>query len=306
MGDVMAHVTRRVRAGVAAIAVALALVSLPPVAARLNAAEVPAVSFTIEGRAFSLDREALLKRPDLTVIDVPDDVSYHRPMRYKAVPLAPILADHGLAADDHLEVAALDGFVAQLPAALVLETRPDRARAWLALSTADGATADGATADGGWPTLPDKDADPGPFYVVWTNAAASGVTQEQWPYQVASFTATVPLLDRFPPMRVAETLPADAPERKGEQVFAVQCAACHKINGAGPAELGPDLNLPMNPTEYVQPAALKKLIRNTKSVRSWPGSVMPAFSPDELSDADIDHIVAYLTHMAGRKAGPAK
>jgi mono/diheme cytochrome c family protein len=36
-------------------------------------------------------------------------------------------------------------------------------------------------------------------------------------------------------------------------------------------------------------------------VRTWPAQKMTGFAPDQLSDHDIDLIVAYLKHMAGRK-----
>jgi len=75
---------------------------------------------------------------------------------------------------------------------------------------------------------------------------------------------------------------------------------CHKLNGAGDADVGPDLNLPQNPTEYLTPQGLHDLIRNPKAVRTWPAQAMPALS-DYLSDREIELIVAYLKHMAGRK-----
>jgi len=42
-------------------------------------------------------------------------------------------------------------------------------------------------------------------------------------------------------------------------------------------------------------------IRNPASVRDWPGRTMPAFSPDQLSDREIDLIVTYLAYTAQRK-----
>lgn len=58
----------------------------------------------------------------------------------------------------------------------------------------------------------------------------------------------------------------------------------------------------MNPVDYFQPAALRRYIRNPASVRDWPGRVMPAFPPDQLSDRELEQIVAYLAYMARRKA----
>jgi mono/diheme cytochrome c family protein len=73
---------------------------------------------------------------------------------------------------------------------------------------------------------------------------------------------------------------------------------------AGSATVGPDLNLPMNPTEYFQPAALKRYIREPRSVRRWGGMRMEDFGPDAMSDREIDLVIDYLRYMAGRKTVP--
>ena len=65
--------------------------------------------------------------------------------------------------------------------------------------------------------------------------------------------------------------------------------------------MGPDLNQPMNPTRYMTPDGLHALIRDPRSVRSWPGMQMPGFAAAQLSDAEIDQIIAYLDHMAARR-----
>jgi mono/diheme cytochrome c family protein len=70
------------------------------------------------------------------------------------------------------------------------------------------------------------------------------------------------------------------------------------MKGAGEGELGPDLGQPMSPAQYFTPEALRKLIRDPKSVRTWPQQMMPAFGKDKLSDADLDAVVAYLGAMA--------
>jgi cytochrome c1 len=74
------------------------------------------------------------------------------------------------------------------------------------------------------------------------------------------------------------------------------------LNGGGASDVGPDLNLPMNATEYK--AGLHALIRDPKSVRSWPGQKMNGLPPDLQSDREIDLIIGYLKHMAGRKVVP--
>ena len=40
------------------------------------------------------------------------------------------------------------------------------------------------------------------------------------------------------------------------------------------------------------------LIRDPKSVRTWPQQVMPGFTQERLSDADLDAVIAYLGAMA--------
>ena len=66
--------------------------------------------------------------------------------------------------------------------------------------------------------------------------------------------------------------------------------------------MGPDMNLPMNPTEYFTESALRKLVRDPKSVRAWNAGVMPGFDAGRLIDTELDNIIAYLKHMASKKA----
>ena len=110
-----------------------------------------------------------------------------------------------------------------------------------------------------------------------------------------------PQTTRWPALAVNSALPATDPIRAGQALFAVQSPPCHKLNGAGASDLGPDLNLPQNPTEYFTPQGLHDLIRNPRAVRTWPALVMPAFTADSLSDREIALVVAYLKHMAGGK-----
>ncbi|VXC66123.1 Cytochrome c, mono-and diheme variants (fragment) [Pseudomonas sp. 8Z] len=53
---------------------------------------------------------------------------------------------------------------------------------------------------------------------------------------------------------------------------------CHRLNGAGDAELGPDLNIPHSPTEYFGGDFLRQYIRAPQSLRRWPQARMPGFS----------------------------
>ena len=93
-------------------------------------------------------------------------------------------------------------------------------------------------------------------------------------------------------------VPAGDPVRIGLDRFVALCMACHRFNGQGEGEQGPDLGRPMNPVDYLQPAALRKMIRNPASVRKWPDQKMPGFAEDTLSNSDLDAIIAWLTYKA--------
>ena len=239
--------------------------------------------------ARTLESAQLAGRKDARAIDVSQDVAYHKPMRYRAVPLKALLA--GATPGDHLQFVANDGFAAEIPAALILDGHG--AEAWLAVE------------DSGqpWPALPGKTQSAGPFYVVWTRPEAGGVNPEQWPYQLAAIRKMDEVATRFPAMAPDPALPAGSPERRGFEVFQRICLACHTLNGQGDAKLGPDLNLPYNPTEYLRADLLRAYVRDPQSLRHWPQAKMPGFDPKVLSDADLDALLAYLRHMAGRKSG---
>lgn len=236
----------------------------------------------------ALTTKQLLSRPDVRDITVPGDVSYHATTHYRAVPMRALLA--GVAADAHLQFTALDGFAAEVPASLILSSTG--AEAWLAVEPQDKP----------WPTLGPGKPGAGPFYLVWLHPEAGHVSPEQWPYQVASVRLLADAATRFPAMRPAAGLAKDDPVMRGFAVFQRTCLSCHTLNGQGDAKLGPDLNIPHSPTEYLRADMLRTLVRNPQDLRHWPQVKMPGFGKDVLSDADFDDLVAYLTHMARHRA----
>lgn len=260
----------------------------------------PAATLTLDtGKGVQrLTTAQLLARPDVRVIDVPGDVSYHAGMRYRAVPLKALLP--GIDPAAHLQFVALDGFAAELPASLVMGQGSQGAQgapgteAWLAVEPPDAP----------WPALGKDKPSAGPFYLVWLHSEASHVGPEQWPYQIATVRVLADPATRFPKMRPAAYLPTDDPARRGFAVFQRNCLSCHTLNGQGDARLGPDLNIPHSPTDYLREDMLRTLIRNPQSLRQWPQSRMPGFSPDTLSDHDLDDLIAYLKHMAAHRPTP--
>jgi mono/diheme cytochrome c family protein len=232
--------------------------------------------------------EALLNRHDVRTIDVPGDVAFHRTMHYRAVPLTALL--EGIDTSDHLQFVADDGFAAEIPAALLLNKQGSEA--WLAIE-------DPAQP---WPALDKDHGHAGPFYIVWTQPQAAHVNPEQWPYQLATIRKLGGVAARFPAILPDPSLPANNQVQRGFVVFQHTCFACHTLNGEGDARLGPDLNLPHNPTEYLRADLLRAFIRNPQSLRQWPQAKMQGFDAKALSDADLDAVLAYLRHMAKRKA----
>lgn len=255
------------------------LPALPSAAASLN--------LQIGDQPRTWHTEQLLTHPQARDITIEQDVAYKRTLHYWAVPLAALL--EGVGPDDHLQAVALDGFAAEMPAGPLLQAGP--ARAWLAIE-------DPAQP---WPPLAAGKPSAGPFYLVWTAPQASHIRPEQWPYQIASIRRLPPVAARFPALLPDPTLAKDNTIRQGFALFQQNCLACHRLNGSGDAQFGPDLNLPHNPTEYFQPAYLRQYIRDPQSLRHWPQAKMPGFPVQVLSEPELDALLAYLTHMAGRK-----
>ncbi|MFQ6594551.1 MULTISPECIES: c-type cytochrome [Pseudomonas] len=261
------------------VALFIALLTLPVSAAQLT--------IELDHTSKTWQTADLLKRPDVQTVQIVDDVSYKRNMTYRAVPLAALLP--GLKAENHLQAVALDGFAAELAAAPLLQNHG--ARAWLAIE-------DPAHP---WPALAQDKSSAGPFYLVWTDPQAGSISPEQWPFQISGIKQLKTVAERFPALLPDPQLAANDPVNQGFALFQKNCLACHRLNGAGDAQVGPDLNIPYNPTEYFSGDFLKRYIRDPQSLRHWPQAKMPAFAASVLPDTELDLLVGYLRHMAGRK-----
>ena len=248
-------------------------------------AQAAQLEMQLNGGQRSWSSHELLSHPLARDIEIDEDVSYKRPMRYRAVPMSALL--DGVSAGDHLQAVALDGFAAELPAATLLAR--EGAKAWLAVEDPQHP----------WPPLAQGKPSAGPFYLVWTDPAASQIGPEQWPFQVARIRQLATVEQRFPALLPA--VDASAEIRAGFAAYQKNCMACHRLNGAGDAEFGPDLNIPYNPTEYFTGDFLRQYIRNPQSLRRWPQGRMPGFSEQALNAMELEHLIGYLQHMAQRK-----
>ena len=150
------------RGGVPVCALILGFLLLLPVAAR--AAE-PAVEVEVGAEKRSFTREELLARPDAVTIEIPKEVTSGTPMTYRAVPAAAPLSGLIFPPGSVIEAVAVDGFAAQIPLDLMLNTDASKSVAWVAIEPADRP----------WPKVPGKDYTAGPFYIVWTKPEASGI-----------------------------------------------------------------------------------------------------------------------------------
>ena len=232
-----------------------------------------------------------MARPEVTSVEIAHDIAYGKAMRFRAIPLAVLLPGLSAAADSVIETVAIDGFAAQLPFDLITNTDPAKAVAWLAIEPEDAR----------WPPLPGKTASAGPFYIVWTGARRRRSAANNGRIRSRSWKFSRRRLHAGPHSVSIPRLPATHPVRAGQALFVTQCLPCHTINGAGSSTVGPDMNKPMNPTEYLTRDGLHALIRDPRSVRSWPGLLMPGFPADQMSDREIDLVIDYLAHMAARR-----
>ena len=144
--------------------------------------------------------------------------------------------------------------------------------------------------------------DPGPFYLIWENLKDTGARTDpwlQWPWQLAKVELTS--LEREYP-QTAPLAGASPEVLRGFNGFLSHCAKCHQINGEG-GQVGPELNYPVNVTEYWQAEWLPKFIVKPADIRH--NSKMPPY-PATAGDAqaEIRDILTYLRVMRERKLAP--
>jgi mono/diheme cytochrome c family protein len=237
-------------------------------------------------------RAQLLAHPSLQTLTLNDQAGYDKQkLTFEAVPLSTLFEGLSLGEDDTIEYDTLDGFSSILDPKLALNTHKKGAIAYLAVERPENP----------WPLLGTGEKTAGPFYVIWKNPELSGIGREEWPFQIKSFSIKPSLKKRFPAIFPDSTLPDQHPVRLGFASFVKNCFPCHTLNGQGNSNMGPDLNLPHSPTEYFQEGYLQKLVRDPQSLRTWKGSKMSGFPPEVLSDTELNDLVKYLEHMAGRR-----
>jgi mono/diheme cytochrome c family protein len=149
-----------------------------------------------------------------------------------------------------------------------------------------------------------KKIDVAPYYLVWDNLKNTRLRSGElndWPYQLIG----VDLIEfsvKFP--GISPPVPTSPQVRRGFVAYRQRCLPCHQINGQG-GNSGPELNYPVNVTEYFKGSTLRKYILNPKSVRA--NAQMPGFDPFVNDwDKTVTDILAYVKAMAKKKIPPKK
>lgn len=133
---------------------------------------------------------------------------------------------------------------------------------------------------------------PAPFYLVWTK---KGIDKWRypWPFQLVSISLQ-PASAYF-----GAAAPAKETDdvRNGFDLFTTYCIRCHSVNLSG-GQVGPELNVPKNITEYFIEQELVGFILNASAYRS--GTKMPSFEKI-INRQQAEAIVTYLKHMKTEK-----
>jgi len=252
----------------------------------------PSLTVVAGGRTAIYTTGGLLALPAVAAVTIPVDPVYATSVSFRVVPVAILLS--GTAPDSEVRFLSGDRVVATQPAAPLLVQAP-AASAYLAIEPPDSP----------WPPLKaGTAATAGPFHLVWLRADKGMMTPGLWPMQITRIEEIQPLAKRYPMILPASGVGQNHPIRAGFAAFQKHCMTCHTLNGGGDSTVGPDLNVPYNPTEYLRPEALRRLIRDPQSLRRWPGSKMPGIDAKTLSDRELAELLAYLRHMADRKVAP--
>ena len=220
-------------------------------------------------------------------VTVADDPVFHKTKTYQGIELREILEKYTKlenlnAAQTQIVFECEDGYNPSMSLEMLLSRK-----AFLAVSDAD------APKGQAWinPIKDGREMKVAPFYVVYSDVSAKE-RDFKWPYNLVKISL-VETVKEF-----AAVYPQDDNTMvKGYGLFQKNCMICHALNKVG-GKMGPELNYPMNVTEYWRSLDdIKAFIKNPTSYRNE--CKMPAVT--YLSDKELDEILRYLQYMAKHK-----
>jgi mono/diheme cytochrome c family protein len=216
------------------------------------------------------------------------DPYYRKEKRFRALPLKRLLelgfARKSSFEDDELIFRAKDGYAAYFRGALAMEDG-----AYVAFEDLDVPA---------WEPIGQQRANPAPFYVVWQKPEQADLETHPRPWQLERIEI-VRFEVAYPHTKPSTSAP-ESPAMTGYGIFRERCFKCHAINREG-GRVGPDLNVPKNVLEYRPEEQVRAYVRNPVAFRY--GNMPP--HPD-LSDAQLDALIAYLRAMQDAKFDPGK
>ena len=233
----------------------------------------------------SYSPDDLLKNPSLITLKNISLPTYpDQTFNLKAIPLCSLLKLEDKEVGVVLKVQASDKYISYFNLKRIYPCDKERAStAYLAIEEKDKP----------WPIVTKLKRSAGPFYLIWIGKK---VAQTDWVFAVETISTTShnPFSDLLPAKSTAL-------QAQGLEIFASHCGVCHSINLIGNLEIGPDLNVPLNPTEYFSEKLLRQFIRNPQSLRYMKNDKMFAFTKDELSEQELDAVIAFLQLMREHK-----
>ncbi len=140
-----------------------------------------------------------------------------------------------------------------------------------------------------WEPVSIKQADPGPYYLVWTGKDQTAANGYPWPWELSSMNL-VKFEDQYSAV-FPSGVSVGSSVYKGYQIFKGRCIRCHAMNGEG-GKIAPDLNAPQSIVSYRNTYMIKEFIKNPSKYRY---TQMPDH-PD-LSEQNLDNLISYFKYM---------
>jgi mono/diheme cytochrome c family protein len=150
----------------------------------------------------------------------------------------------------------------------------------------------------GFAPIGSRQVSPLPAYLIWEGTKGADQETHPRPWQLVAIDAVDPLT-LYPHTR-PKGLVEGTPTMHGFKLFRQRCIRCHAINREG-GSVGPELNVPQSIVSYRPEAQIRAYIKNPLTFRY---GLMPPH-PD-LTDADLDALIAYLQAIAREPYDPAR